>query len=288
MRLTILGFARWLCQFPLPGKYIWTNILVALLGMQKAVVPGKVNGYNIDFDLSDILQRQIWFDLFDVNEIQMISSLISEGSIILDIGANIGYYSLCLSPIVGKTGVIHAFEPVEQNFQKIKVAIDRNNISNIVVNKVAVGSEAGTLTLFVAGDVENSGSASVVIGSTTRNQPIQVEMITGDDYLLTQDVEQVDFIKIDIEGFELEALTGLSKLLSRDDAPIIFYENNASILEKREIPLTAVADFLASCGYQYWYEINNRRLIASDPQAARHELVNYFASKVELNPSIHA
>lgn len=149
-----------------------------------------------------------------------ITKLLSEGDIFVDLGANEGYFSIIASEIVGESGLVIAIEPQERLWGVIMKNVEINGLSNIQLLPYAIGSESGNAVIKLYPTL-NSG-ASTLAGnfnfkvsfnrfrkSAYRTTEITIKTL---DQVINLD-RPVKLIKIDIEGFELEALLGASKLL---------------------------------------------------------------------------
>lgn len=148
------------------------------------------------------------------------SSLFWEkGSTILDIGGHIGTYSLIAASITENKVI--AVEASPQNFRFLKNNKDCNGFDNLTVHNVAAGSEEGTLQ-FTGG-----GSGGHVLGDQSQNG-VEVKCVKLDDLL--GNLEALDFIKMDIEGFEIEAIKGARTLLNKFE-PVILFECNGHTLK---------------------------------------------------------
>lgn len=151
-----------------------------------------------------------------VKDVELISRYVRHDSIFVDVGANIGTVAIPIAKIVHK---VVAFEPVKDNRDLLEENILLNKCTNIDVHAVALGKEHGTVSL-VAQDGGDAATYSVRKGSDTPVIPL-------DSLLL-----KADFIKIDVEGYELEVLQGARETL-RTHRPVIFFEVNLIELRKR-------------------------------------------------------
>ena len=128
----------------------------------------------------------------------------------MDIGANIGYYTLIFARLVGETGRVFAFEPDPANFALLKKNIETNGYHNVVLEQKAVSSTTGSLKLYIS---EDSAGDHKIYDSGEARQFIEIEAVSLDDYFSHKD-GAVDCIKMDIQGAEWAALQGMSTLLS--------------------------------------------------------------------------
>jgi FkbM family methyltransferase len=134
--------------------------------------------------------------------------VLRKGSVIYDIGANVGFFTLLASELVGGEGEVHAFEPVPANSESLARNIEQDNVQNVILNEIAVSSKLGSLTLFLPDVAINTGWDSIV-PSVRRSQEQQVSTIALDDYVSWVGVHSPDVIKIDSEGAEPSALAGM-------------------------------------------------------------------------------
>ena len=153
---------------------------------------------------------------------------IREGSVFLDVGANLGYYSILAATLCGPGGRVHAFEPQRLLARHLRASIERNAFGDrVYLNEAAVGADhGGSATLFYAQDDETF----IGIPSLFRHpwleggQEVAVPVISLDEYVRQHGLSRVDVIKIDVEGAEMLALEGMRELLKRGHPRFILLE----------------------------------------------------------------
>jgi FkbM family methyltransferase len=157
-------------------------------------------------------------------------SFVSRGDTALDVGANVGAHTVFLSHLVGARGRVIAFEPLPANVAALnETARRRARHTNITVIPVAVGDSGRTermATLKVPGDDHTQASLAVQMsGSWERREftEVEVPLVSLDRNAEVQSLQQIDLIKIDVEGGELDVLRGASQTLSRH-LPLIYCE----------------------------------------------------------------
>ncbi len=161
-----------------------------------------------------------------------------DDAVVLDIGANLGWYSLLLARRCPRAR-IHAFEPEPRNLALLRDNLQRNGIQNVAVHGAAVAERSGAMKFYPYPD-KNMGRHSLV--PMEGLAPILVPVITVDDFMheLRMDPAAVQFVKIDVEGYELPALLGASRLLAAN--PVILAEFAPKYIRRAG---TDPAEFLA-------------------------------------------
>ncbi len=138
-----------------------------------------------------------------------------QGDVVFDIGSHIGIFTLKASRLVEPNGFVYAFEPEPENFMLLKRNVALNKATNIRIFKKAVSSSSRILHLYV--DAANTGAHSVqcATGQTRLlTRSILVSSVTLDQIMQKFDVKEVDLLKIDVEGHELEVLKGANWFLT--------------------------------------------------------------------------
>ena len=145
--------------------------------------------------------------------------VIQPGQTVFDLGANNGIHSLLFSKLVGKNGKVYAFEPLPENVEEIKKNSALNNVENINIVQTAVGSSDGSVR-FLVGVLNKQGS--IMNNGNQSGKEVEVKLTTLQNFIGTKQVKP-DFIKIDIEGAESDALIGMGELI-RQIRPVFFIE----------------------------------------------------------------
>lgn len=150
---------------------------------------------------------------------------VKSGNVVVDLGANIGYFTLLASQLVGKGGKVFCFEPEPRNFRFLSKNIEINNYTQALAFPKAVSDKNGKTQLFVCDyDTghhtinQHKGIESYSRGRETKEHAIEIETVTLDSFLEGR-TDHVDVIKMDVEGAEMLALTGMDRIL-RDNKDI--------------------------------------------------------------------
>jgi FkbM family methyltransferase len=185
---------------------------------------------------------------YEQDTVDIFRKLLSPGMVVFDIGANIGQYSLVASERVGKTGKVHGFEPDPTTFAWLDRNIKLNQSSNVALNQVALFSESGKKTLYLA-NARDTGSNSFAIPWTFSGRTCEVTCSTVNDYLRKEKITHVDVLKIDVEGSELAILRGASALMDAEDKPVLLVEFEEERQAHFGTSCAHLANFLMSKGY---------------------------------------
>ena len=222
----------------------WLLRLSRLLLGTEAVRIDIGGGTYIDGSLTDWMIVWTFMCRHEVDQpFQRSLQLVQPSNVVLDIGANVGIWSL----LAAKRGArVHAFEPVPALADRLRRHAQLNNV-DIVINAFALGAERATVTFFEARD-GNSGASSLRRRSV-RDIESDVAVMTVDDYISRERIDRVHVVKVDVEGAEVLVFRGASKLLSSEQAPIVFFELDPQLCEPFGATPDEVKSFLADRGY---------------------------------------
>jgi FkbM family methyltransferase len=154
--------------------------------------------------VSLITNEALYFIVPDFNYYQHFYKVKAD-DVVLDAGANCGHLSIFFSKLVGKDGLVYAFEPDAINIERINNNIEWNLgiDDNIKIEELLLWDENKMVDFYEAGTV---GSSAVWIPDS--DKCVQKEAVRIDDWVLKNNIKKLDFIKMDIEGAEIEALDG--------------------------------------------------------------------------------
>ena len=202
----------------------------------------QVDGHIMYLDKYDSLKLSL-NGIYEEDETRLIKKTVKKGDVVIDIGANIGYYTLIMARNVGKKGKVYAFEPDPENFSLLKKNIKKNGYQNAVLVQKAVSDKNGEISLFLSDS--NTGDHRIVDTKDGRNS-VKVEMISIDDFL--NDVK-INFIKMDIQGAEYFALKGMKETLKKSNNVKMFTEFWPSGLREFGIRPGKYIDLLTEYGF---------------------------------------
>jgi FkbM family methyltransferase len=187
-------------------------------------------GILMDVGLVDAIERELWLHgEWDRHVKSSLIAALQPGDTFLDLGANIGYFTLLASRLVGSQGTVIAVEPSIRALRKLTHHLWLNRCENVVLLSVAAGDRWERATLALANESNIGGSALLPAGATYGRT--ESALLAPIDDLLSSIDCRLRMVKIDLEGFELSALRGCRQLLERH-RPQVVCEVTEKLLNK--------------------------------------------------------
>jgi FkbM family methyltransferase len=204
-------------------------------------------------------------DGFEKREMAFVESFLRPGMTVLDIGAHHGFYTLLASSRTGTTGRVVAFEPSLRERKRLIRHLRLNGCRNVMVQDCALGSESSSAELFVVHGTETGCNS---LRPPNVDQPVEalpVEVAILDDCLEALGINRVDFIKMDVEGAEVEVLKGATRLLSYKPRPVIMCEVQDIRTAPWGYPARMIVDFLGQRGFRWFSLSGESGLVPTTP-----------------------
>lgn len=218
---------------------------------------------------ADFVQTHLyWTNEYEPWDLLQISKWAHPGAIVLDVGANFGYYSLKLGAAVQPGDRVFAFEPSPETFTRLKCNIALNRLDS-TVTPVQCALSDNTGFSYLSCPEGNSGAAAL---SDVRGEPVELD--TLDHFCDRHAINDLSVIKIDVEGNELRVIRGGITSIKRY-LPIIMIEFNSSALEKAGTSVFELSDLLHSVGYEL-FRTKRRRLVHFENACTSPMVVNVF------------
>lgn len=198
------------------------------------------------------------FDWYEPQESSMVLGLLKDGMTMLDIGANIGWYSLVIAKLFPNTDV-HAFEPIPHIYRTLAENIALNNRQNIRTYNQGFSNQAGEAVFYFSPDLGVNASLRNV--SSRNAEDIEETRCVVDtvDHFTDRQSLIVDFIKCDVEGAEYLVFQGARQTLERDK-PIIFSELLRKWSAQFDYHPNEMIQFLTQLGYDC-FTVNHQTLL---------------------------
>tara|TARA_B110000438_G_scaffold155886_1_gene149572 strand:+ start:1420 stop:2289 length:870 start_codon:yes stop_codon:yes gene_type:complete len=237
-----------------------------------------IQGSKMYLDPGDSLDLSI-NGVYGELDTKIIRDNIKEGDIVIDIGANIGYFTLIFAQLAGTTGKVFAFEPEPKNFELLQKNVKVNDYSNTINENYAVSDSNGNVSLFLA----KNGIVGHRISNFDINlNSILVKKITLDDYFTKLNlIDKINFVKIDVEGFEFGVLKGMTRIIEKSKNLKLFLEFNRVGIEAAGFDPKEILDFLYKNNFKIYFLNYNENSIK---EADKNQLLT---SKDNLNENIN-
>ncbi len=217
--LLVKFLAKALEPFNFRGK---ARILHAISGKQGEKVD-QIFGYKIKLDLVDYIQRSVYLRTFEPQESAWVKNYLKPGMTFVDVGANIGYFTLMAASLVKSHGVVLAFEPSPYAFNRLDQTVKNNHLTQVKTVQSGLSDSTGAIKLFVPKLPGNHNSTMI---ANDESDAIEVPIQRLDDYLSANAITEIDFMKIDVEGFEPNVIRGAAKYLEARKIKAILCEFN--------------------------------------------------------------
>jgi FkbM family methyltransferase len=208
---------------------------------------------------------------YDPDEMAFLNRFLKAGDTFVDGGANIGTYTLLAANLVGPSGRVVSFEPSTQAARHLRENVAINGLEGIVlVRQAAIGAERGFVKITSGSDVSNSIVSAAEAGRLT--EVIEVVPLDGTELPFRPSV-----IKLDVEGYEMEALRGMHEMLVEGRRPILIIEFTPHLLRRAGTSATDVAAHLDSLGYSlYKYSHAKNEFVSVDHGMIENMQANYL------------
>jgi FkbM family methyltransferase len=243
------------------GKGRILNVLVPHRGERSAVIFGN----KMQLDLGDYIQRNIFLGTYEPAETAILKKKLKKGFCFVDIGANVGYFTALAASIVGSQGTVIAVEPSPYAFNRLKNLVDQNKLRQVKLLSLGLSCKSGEKTLFL--NLESHLNHAPTMISHPGGIPQTVLVRTLDAILLDEGVHHVDLLKIDIEGYEMIALSGAIQSLSNRKIKAIICEFNDYWLRAGGSSPQELYNFLLGYGYY---------VPSGEPQFSRDSVTTHF------------
>jgi FkbM family methyltransferase len=220
----------------------------------------KVRNIVYELDLEQLIDNEIHFmGCWEPESTAYIQKTVRNGMIAFDIGANIGYFTLLLATLVGPSGRVFSFEPTESAFHKLSRNLELNQFANVTLEKKALSNEDSIRISRI--------NSSFRIDRQDIDIPAQrVIFSTLDKYCNEHDLERIDFLKIDVDGYEFKVIQGGQQTLQKF-RPVILLELCKISLSIHGDRLEDLLNLLQRLGYSF-HNLSNLREFGSVQQIA--------------------
>ncbi len=220
-----------------------------------------VDKVELEFSARGNVSRDLFLGVFEPDVVDFFDCWVRPGMTVMDVGANIGVYSVLAAQRVGPTGAVHSFEPTSQSAQQLRRNLELNGLTWVKVNEVAASDRSSRASLYMYDqNAMNSLTAQMWVGRPT--SIVDVDTVSLDDYVLQNAIERVDLIKLDVEGAELRVVNGARKLFASEPGPVVVCEFADCTAQAFGYKASALRDYLGTFGYEFYrWNLRERRLV---------------------------
>jgi FkbM family methyltransferase len=192
--------------------------------------------------------------IFERTELALVTACLKPGMQVVDIGSNIGLYSILADRRVGKDGVVWAFEPSGESVNRLEKNLALNDCKRVRLARIALSDQPDTFLTLKSdrgfGDAYRYLLPSKAVGSEEDGQTELVPVTTLDRWAAENGVTKIDFLKVDIEGGEFRMFRGAQEVLKSNQDMLILFESEADWCKRAGCSQQDTFELLKSCGFK--------------------------------------
>jgi len=216
-----------------------------------------------------------WVGDYDIWERYHIRRFLPDGSVMFDVGTRFGVYGLTLAHLAGPSVTVYCFEPNPVNYTRLNRNIALNGMRNLRTFQLGLGDWVGSARVVTNNDGD-SGASSLAEGEGTL-------ITTLDRFCEEHQIQRIDFMKVDIEGFEPRLLKAGQKSLDRFK-PAMLIELNTQVLVRAGSSVEELLGSLRKLGYDF-YVTERDKLVPMGPLPKQDYLINCFCVHPDRRPA---
>lgn len=221
----------------------------------------------------------IFYQGFEQNERTFLWRYLRPGDVFVDVGANIGLFTVIAAKRVGDGGRVYAFEPAALPRCRLEENTRLNQFNNVSIQSFALSDQAGWLEMSIPTDGHDAWSSLAAPIAGTGIQMDRIEAVTWDAFAERICLAKPRMMKIDVEGWENRVLDGASATLSAPDAPLLQVEFTDAAAQSAGSSCAALYQHLMNLGYTVCRYDKARNQLVPDALRASYPYDNLYASK---------
>jgi len=236
-----------------PIKIAFKKLLAKFLSKMSFLIPNRyflINYYGGKIYLN-LRESQMMIEralgVYEYWKTHLVMDLVKPGMVVVDVGVNKGYFSLLFAKLMEDKGKVLSFEPDPDNCFWIKKSINANKYNSIKLYQIALSDKNGEAT-FYPGKKSGLGSLFLSNSAAPDKKPFKVKTRKLDDILKEGGIEDIDIIKIDVEGSDLLVLKGAENTLKKSKNVKLIMDIDVGSKNERQ----QVFKFLISCGFKIY------------------------------------
>jgi len=269
---------QWLIHNPAfqktPLRVAWRILIWEGARLFKWEIPFVFDGtFNVRLQPGEGVSRlTFYFGNSEPDLFAFYDSFLKKGMVAVDVGANIGLHTLFMAKRVAPGGRVLAFEPSPQNFSRLKEHVENNCSDNVRIFPLAVGDRRETG--FFHENFDDSSRSHF----SNKGGGLAIEIVRLDDICRSEGVRQIDFLKLDVEGFEMRALEGAEALFSTGSCSVLQIELDPNSLARQGSQESKVTSWLIDRGYRFVVWDPGERTFKPTPIEAGCSFNSFFVS----------
>ena len=220
-------------------------------GTSKSLVRSLGGGVRLNLYGDSKLCEMLFFDQFEPETRCFLDAYLRPGDVFLDIGANVGLYTIAAARIVGAGGEVHAFEPCSQTFSRLEENVRLNGLRGVSCHRLALSDSNAEAQLSIAKDGFDAWNSlgKPYMGEPGGHETVQTVML--DSFVSHHRLDgRITAMKIDVEGWENQVLAGAERLLSAPNAPALCVEFTEEAAQLAGSSCAALYQTLERLGFQ--------------------------------------
>jgi FkbM family methyltransferase len=241
------------------GKAMLAELVLPKTGERDALLFGS----HFSLGLSDYMQRHMYAGSFERDESKVVHQMLRPGMTFVDVGANVGYYTALASRLVGPTGSVFAFDPSDYAFSRLTKMIELSGLTNVRALKCGLADSPGERFLFGAIDDDLCDLHTATMVPQDNPQRKSVPTDTLDNVAEQLKIKQIDFMKIDVDGFEPLVLKGATGLIAQGRISHILFECAEWWFNRMNTSTVEIVEDLRSRGFRKLTRIGKSTYFAS-------------------------
>lgn len=205
---------------------------------------------------------ELIYNGFEIPERDYLSMVLVEGDYFVDIGANIGLFSLIAAEIVGEGGKVISFEPTSDSYERFIENISLNKFKNIDSYNIGLSNSVGSLTMNISTNGYDAWNTFAITTNSNLQSQMQVSVSTLDIQLTYYNKAKIKLVKIDVEGWEKFVLKGGVNFFT-NYSPQVLVEFTEENTFAAGYMVQEIYDFMVDLGYD-WYSFREKRLVKAE------------------------
>lgn len=219
----------------------------------RKLVAKTINGITYELDLSESIEASLYYSgVYELETLRCLQQQITPNMVVFEIGANIGSHSFELAKLLQPgSGTLYCFEPTDYAFAKLMRNHQLNHFTNIIFEKMALSDREGSDIITPTSSLETMAFAAswdIKDGSSKNTTTQNIAFTTLDRYVQQHHLQQLNVLKIDVDGYELKVLKGGYATISKFH-PVLVIELSECMLHYVGDSLDALLDTIDSLGY---------------------------------------